>query len=427
MMPSSSTSSSSTPIPIQASEPIAINPGPSGRGNDCEDDDSVCSSSTSSSNDNLRRSRRTSKVSALSLALGEADSIGGEDMMVGSLPMHLRRSGRGVGGSSRNSRRQTRQQGGLSGSGIFMGPQSLPPPRAPFLSSRAGVEDKLSSIPPMALPESVSSNDPIASSVPYGSLRESRFAYPQQRGLSQNDNFGTSSSHAKMASSNPGHNSLHSFHPQSLPAQSGIGAYFNRQDNIASAAENVSTGSGIGGLLNEAGNNQQFSEGSGDIAGIMERCTDLQLNDDGESMNQRALPIHQNTAYENTSGFGGNNHDQAPLSSSLTALDILTMAHRNRGSHISRSELEPPSQAPFGFESNRNLETRISTNLGNEQRSHIGHQQVILHGPYFNHTPAQYTDNNVHNYDRGGSFDNDNDDNHANPDAFGAFDLELDE
>lgn len=144
MMPSSSTSSSSTPIPIQASEPIAINPGPSGRGSDCDDDDSVCSSSTTSSNDNLRRSRRTSKVSALSLALGEADSIGGEDMMVGSLPMHLRRSGRGVVGSIRYSRRQTRQQGGLSGSGIFMGPQSLPPPRAPFLSSRAGVEDKLS-------------------------------------------------------------------------------------------------------------------------------------------------------------------------------------------------------------------------------------------------------------------------------------------
>ncbi|KAL7460035.1 hypothetical protein ACHAXS_000503 [Conticribra weissflogii] len=343
-MPSSPTSSSSTPIPIQSSEPIAINPGPSHRGNDCDDDDSVCSSSSSSSNNDSRRRRRTSKVSSLSLALGEADSTGGEDMMVGSLPMHLRRSGRGVAGSSKNSRRQTRQQGGLGGSGIFMGPQSLPPPRAPFLSSRVGVEDKLSSIPPMALPESVTSNDPIASSVPYGSLRESRFAHPQQRGLSQNDNFGTSSSHATMAPSTPSHNSVNSFQPQSLPAHSGIGAYFNRQDNFPSAAVNVSTGTGIGGLLNEAENYEQFNEDGGGIAGIMERYTGIQLNDNGESMNQRALPIRQNTVFENTSGLGQKRNDQAPLSSSLTALDILTMAHRNRGIHIPQSEIESSSQ-----------------------------------------------------------------------------------
>lgn len=129
-------SSSSTPIPIQASGPIAINPRPRHGG---DDEDSV-SSSSSSTDDEGRYG-----ASALSAALRDSDSLG--ELRVGSLPVHLRRPGRagggGAGGGSMRQRHQMQQQGGLSGSGIFMGPQSLPPPRAPFLSSRGGPEDKI--------------------------------------------------------------------------------------------------------------------------------------------------------------------------------------------------------------------------------------------------------------------------------------------
>jgi hypothetical protein len=56
----------------------------------------------------------------------------------------------------------------------FIGSSSLPPPRAPFLSSRGGAEDRLSTMPEVTLPESAmaSSTD---NSIQYGSLRESRF------------------------------------------------------------------------------------------------------------------------------------------------------------------------------------------------------------------------------------------------------------
>ena len=56
------------------------------------------------------------------------------ELQVGSLPMHLRRAGR-------NGTRQRQLSGG---SGGFFGPQSLPPPRAPVLSSRGGAEVNLS-------------------------------------------------------------------------------------------------------------------------------------------------------------------------------------------------------------------------------------------------------------------------------------------
>ena len=120
-------SSSSTPISFQASEPIAINP--RRNGSDGPRDSSPRSFSSSSGDGNGPYG-----ASALSAALRDSDSLG--ELRVGSLPMHLRRPGRGVARYNR--------QGGLSGSGQFLGPQSLPPPRAPFLSSKEGPEDKLS-------------------------------------------------------------------------------------------------------------------------------------------------------------------------------------------------------------------------------------------------------------------------------------------
>lgn len=114
--------------------------------------------------------------SGLSAALGE--------LTVGSLPSHLLRPQRGVvvgdgGGTSsirmqRAGMHQHRPNATATATRQFIGSSSLPPPRAPFLSSRGGAEDRLSTMPEVTLPESAmaSSTD---NSIQYGSLRESRF------------------------------------------------------------------------------------------------------------------------------------------------------------------------------------------------------------------------------------------------------------
>jgi hypothetical protein len=133
--------------------------------------------------------------SGLSAALGE--------LTVGSLPSHLLRSHGRVGGGGATSIRMQQRAGvvhryqlgpdsaasGASAGNQFIGSASLPPPRAPFLSSKGwGPEGGLSAMPEVTLPESAvaSSTD---GSVHYGSLRESRFLggmspspYPRPRG-----------------------------------------------------------------------------------------------------------------------------------------------------------------------------------------------------------------------------------------------------
>ena len=301
--------------------------------------------------------------------------------------------------------------------------------------------DILHSMPAMALPESATSNDPIASSVPYGSLRESRFAHPQHgsnnwQGQHRSVRFAGDTngpSHATMMSSSHDYNSGHAFQPQSLPAYSGfggIGTYLNRHDNGNSsnnnmpggagiapgnmlggpgmtsdnmlggtgiAPNNMSGGAGIGGLLDESSNNTQCN-GLGEVNGITEGCSELQLNEGADSMNHGGLPHNNGNASYGLNGFEDNHFDSAPLSSSMTALDILTMFHNNRG-----TAMPDPSNRSADVDNNAT-------------------QQNILHQPYYNNVPAQYTDNN-----EGGSscFGNDNDDRHANPDTFEAFDLEF--
>ena len=130
--------------------------------------------------------------SGLSAAWGE--------LTVGSLPSHLLRSRGGVGGGGgggigggatsiqiqqraggdahhRHRPRPAHSASGASAGGQFVGSASLPPPRAPFLSSRGwgrgGIG--LSAMPEVKLPESVVTSSTDYGSVQYGSLRESRF------------------------------------------------------------------------------------------------------------------------------------------------------------------------------------------------------------------------------------------------------------
>eukprot|EP00581_Thalassiosira_minuscula_P013935 CAMPEP_0183713520 /NCGR_PEP_ID=MMETSP0737-20130205/8336_1 /TAXON_ID=385413 /ORGANISM="Thalassiosira miniscula, Strain CCMP1093" /LENGTH=345 /DNA_ID=CAMNT_0025942311 /DNA_START=81 /DNA_END=1118 /DNA_ORIENTATION=+ len=114
-------------------------------------------------------------ASALSAALRNTDPLG--DLVVGSLPMHLRRP----------------VKSGISNSGLgdFAGPVSLPQLRAPFLSSTKGPKDILSSMPEVTLPaNAVSANPTFFSSIQYGSLRESRFPRDQcDYVLAQSSNY----------------------------------------------------------------------------------------------------------------------------------------------------------------------------------------------------------------------------------------------
>ncbi|KAL7520085.1 hypothetical protein ACHAWX_004830 [Stephanocyclus meneghinianus] len=290
-------STPSTPISIPASEPIAIN---SRRRNNINNDSGRHRSSSrqsgysssSSSDDEVRNGS-----SALRSAMERTDSLG--DLRVGSLPMHLRRSGRA--GS-----RQRQLSGGAGG---FFGPQSLPPPRAPFLSSRGGPEGNLSSIPDMVLPESAASIDPTSSSLPYGSLRESKFSHP---GFAIERVPGQISCGTEPAN----------FQPQSLPAYSGshgIGSYFNIDNNFSRNSSN----SGIGSLLEESEEigRMRHSETDG-VSGITQVFSSgLQLHEPDNAGYPEAR--NQTTFPPSLRHFGTTNVDPAPLSSSLTALDIL--------------------------------------------------------------------------------------------------------
>eukprot|EP00804_Cyclotella_cryptica_P003269 CCRYP_010504-RA/>CCRYP_010504-RA protein AED:0.01 eAED:0.01 QI:303/1/1/1/1/1/2/3142/374 len=370
-------STTSSPISIPASEPIAIHPR---RRNNISNDSGHHRSSSrqsgySSSSSTDDEGRNGS--SALSSAMERTDSLG--DLRVGSLPMHLRRSGRA--GS-----RQRQLSGGAVG---FFGPQSLPPPRAPFLSSRGGPEGNLSSIPDMVLPESAASTDPTSSSVPYGSLRESKFSHPGfgiERMPGQ-ISFGTDSAN---------------FQPQSLPAYSGshgIGSYFNMNNDLSRESSN----SGIGSLLEESEEYGRMRHSETDsVSGISQAFSSgLQLNvqdnpGDTEAGKQTAFPPSRRHVRTT-------NDDPAPLSSSLTALDILKQIRQS-----------PNRMTPMAHPDNRALDANNALQLQRQQ---------IQHGRHWHEF-----DSSSPNYDEAAlnsAHDDKVEDN--NPDTFEAFDFDLDD
>ena len=121
MMPQSS--ASSTPISIPTSSPIAI----SNRRDSFSDDED---------GDRITGGHRTS--------LDNSESIA--ELRVGSLPGYLRRPGRNANPNGKHHRNYNsgQQQQQQSQQQQFMGPMSLPPPKAPFLSSRQDIDSKLS-------------------------------------------------------------------------------------------------------------------------------------------------------------------------------------------------------------------------------------------------------------------------------------------
>jgi len=274
---------------------------------------------------------------------------------------------------------------------------SLPPPRAPFLSAKQDLDNKLSSMPEMALPESVASTDPeLSSSAPFGSLRESKFTHPYlDRWQQSNGSSIQTTAH---------------FQPQSLPAYAatgsgGIGSFFPESNYFTSSEKNfLNESSGIGGLLDETlegGNNNDFSR---DVASITDEYSHLTL--DGP-----VRPYEENSRGNVSFDNGRPNHtiNDMNLSSSLTALDMLARMRQTTQlappSHLERLEpnVHPPSTSRT---------TGLMENCSTLYHHHHHHQQQ----QQYHHNAQSTVGGNEQQYDQ-----------HADPDTFGAFDFELDE
>ena len=230
------------------------------------------------------------------------------------------------------------------------------------------------SMPEMALPESAASVDPdLSSSVPFGSLRESKFAHPhfdrwQQKSSNSNQEATTTL-----------------FQPHSLPTSCGIGAYFPDPSNANTITNTSNELSGIGGLLE--GDNNNYSR---DVAGITDEYSQLTL---------------ENTAFDN----GRPNHtiNDENLSSSLTALDMMTRIRQTAPLTL-QSQLD--TSQPNNAEN-----PRITRSMENDSfHQHEQNEQQLQYSAAQQPLTRHLGENTA-----GGNTDD--------PDTFGAFDFELDE
>ena len=233
----------------------------------------------------------------------------------------------------------------------------------------------------MLLPESVVSTDPeLSSSVPYGSLRDSKFAHP---------GFGferipTRSSFSQQQST---------FQPQSLPAYGGIGFHYHVNDKHSRDSSN----SGIGSLIEESDEvrRKQTANVSG-ITQVMNSGFNLNENDDQFSSGGFNTTAFHQPLQDDPS-------DSAPLSSSLTALDILTKIRQ-----------ESPDRGAMAAPKDSDPETDNNT-WYRQQHRQVG-QQIAPHMHQFSPNTSQDQLNGDRNSPTG----------EDNPDTFEAFDFELD-
>jgi hypothetical protein len=228
------------------------------------------------------------------------------------------------------------------------------------------------SIPDMALPESAASADPESSSVPFGSLRESKFAHP---------GFGFE----RMSGQNTRTSASTMFQPQSLPAYSGIGSYFNANNNNLS----TSSHSGIGSLLEEAEGRQ--SQVDSDCSGLS------QVFDSGLQLNEQANHANPNPPAPSQTNFQQPCRDRdVPMSSSLTALDILTQIRQQSSPGRKATPASPDNKSPVDNSITQQQQQQEQTNQARNlhQLTNVAHDDDI---------------------------------EHHNPDTFEAFDFELDD
>ena len=214
------------------------------------------------------------------------------------------------------------------------------------------------SMPEVTLPESVVSTNPKSiSSFQYGSLRESKFSR-QCDPLQGREQYGATNS----------------FRTRSLPlnSENGVGAYFTAKSDLPSPSTHNSLDGVIQLLPQNCGANSQFR--GDDVKGITEGCSDIALDD-------ASVPSVQDSRGDACS------FDLAPLSSSLTALDVLTRTKDSISGMVNTGSLE------------KTLVSGIISQHNESQQLHHCFPENPIGG---------------------------NDDQHANPDTFEAFDFELD-
>ena len=232
-------------------------------------------------------------------------------------------------------------------------------------------------MPEIELPGSVASTDPEYLSTPFGSLRESQFTHPNL------DRWQQGSGNIQQT--------ITQFQPQSLPAygvsgSGGIGSFFPESDNTASLGRNeMNEPSGIGGLLEGSqgvdNNNDYFR----DLTNITNDYSHLTLNGPGGPLEQRNIPFDDGRPNYTTTNDGN-------LSSSLTALDMLTRIRQTR-------PLAPPPSQIERIQVHEEPPLNLNTTGHTEQQSE--HDSSPTHEQHYDH--------------------------HADPDMFEAFDFELDE
>ena len=241
-------------------------------------------------------------------------------------------------------------------------------------------------IPDMLLPESAASTDPeLSEPAPYGSLRESKFAHP---------GFGFERMQAPITQQQ----SSNSFQPQSLPAFGGIGSYFPMNNNVSVSRDSIN--SGIGSLIDESDEIMMRSSHSqtDTISGLSQvMSSGLHLNErDNNPDGLGALP--RTNFHHPPPNNKATNNDPEPLSSSLTALDMLT---RMRQSPDRKTTNKPINTIP--------TQPAMQQQLDQQQMQPL-HRFNPYHGQHSNAAETSATkDEEIEDY---------------NPDVTGAFDFE---
>lgn len=241
-------------------------------------------------------------------------------------------------------------------------------------------------MPEVTLPASVvSANPKLFSSVQYGSLRESRFPRDQC------DQF-------RLEKSNDAEVIADSFLPSSFsayPQDGHIEAHFNPNRS----SSNSSLGGSVIGLLSQksGGKSQLIVD---DVEGIAEGCNGIALNEGAGPLCNGPMQRHVVSSIVGNQVDNEESHETRvdPLSNSLTALEVLTQIRKLPMTHNEMVNIELPKKA-----------TPVGNNILQRNRSQQLHTRF---------TPPQYS--------VAGMLSHDNDDHHANPDTFEAFDFELD-
>lgn len=241
-------------------------------------------------------------------------------------------------------------------------------------------------MPEVTLPESVmSKNMKLFSSVQFSPLHKSSF--PDQ-------------CHLRARRSNDAEVTAKSFRPLSLPAYSENGCIEDHFNPNRFPTNSLLGGSVIGLPEQES---IASSHVMSDVEGITEGCTEIILNEgdgttDNESMQGDAASCIVGTPVDLNKRIHDKRFELDVLSSSLTALDVLTQI---KESQMTLNEIA-------NIDHLKNI-----ASVGKRLRQHNGAQQLQTS---FTLSPEPLV----------GECEYGNDDQHANPDTFEAFDFEFD-